>query len=144
MGSHGMSIDDRHTMLLADCMTYKVRAGHVWRVTLEAVGPCSSTCSRGLGNGGSMLKMTDLVCYLPDQNLVLWCGWCLNDFAVTSTVVDRCWTAHVLAFAPSLVVDHMYRYSLPRELCSNQHGCCCCCCCARVRCWASRALASPR
>lgn len=24
MGSHGMSIDDRHTMLLADCMTYKV------------------------------------------------------------------------------------------------------------------------
>eukprot|EP00878_Enallax_costatus_P021182 GHUV01022417.1.p1 GENE.GHUV01022417.1~~GHUV01022417.1.p1 ORF type:complete len:456 (+),score=120.95 GHUV01022417.1:512-1879(+) len=23
MGSHGMSIDDRHTMLLADCMTYK-------------------------------------------------------------------------------------------------------------------------
>jgi DNA-directed RNA polymerase III subunit RPC1 len=25
MGSHGMSIDDRHTMLLADCMTYKVR-----------------------------------------------------------------------------------------------------------------------
>jgi hypothetical protein len=25
MGSHGMSIDDRHMMLLADCMTYKVR-----------------------------------------------------------------------------------------------------------------------
>ena len=25
MGSHGMSIDARHTMLLADCMTYKVR-----------------------------------------------------------------------------------------------------------------------
>jgi DNA-directed RNA polymerase III subunit RPC1 len=25
MGAHGMSIDDRHTMLLADCMTYKVR-----------------------------------------------------------------------------------------------------------------------
>jgi DNA-directed RNA polymerase III subunit RPC1 len=25
MSSHGMSIDDRHTMLLADCMTYKVR-----------------------------------------------------------------------------------------------------------------------
>ena len=25
MGSHGMSIDERHTMLLADCMTYKVR-----------------------------------------------------------------------------------------------------------------------
>jgi DNA-directed RNA polymerase III subunit RPC1 len=24
MGQHGMSIDDRHTMLLADCMTYKV------------------------------------------------------------------------------------------------------------------------
>lgn len=23
MGAHGMSIDDRHTMLLADCMTYK-------------------------------------------------------------------------------------------------------------------------
>ena len=23
MGSHGMSIDDRHTMLLADCMTFK-------------------------------------------------------------------------------------------------------------------------
>lgn len=27
MGSHGMSIDDRHTMLLADCMTYKVSGG---------------------------------------------------------------------------------------------------------------------
>lgn len=26
MGSHGMSIDERHTMLLADCMTCKVRA----------------------------------------------------------------------------------------------------------------------
>lgn len=25
MGSHGMSIDDRHMMLLADCMSYKVR-----------------------------------------------------------------------------------------------------------------------
>jgi RNA polymerase Rpb1, domain 5 len=25
MSSHGMSIDPRHTMLLADCMTYKVR-----------------------------------------------------------------------------------------------------------------------
>jgi DNA-directed RNA polymerase III subunit RPC1 len=24
MSAHGMSIDDRHTMLLADCMTYKV------------------------------------------------------------------------------------------------------------------------
>ncbi len=24
MGAHGMGIDDRHTMLLADCMTYKV------------------------------------------------------------------------------------------------------------------------
>lgn len=24
MGQHGMSIDDRHTMLLADCMTFKV------------------------------------------------------------------------------------------------------------------------
>lgn len=24
MGQHGMSIDHRHTMLLADCMTYKV------------------------------------------------------------------------------------------------------------------------
>lgn len=24
MGSHGMSIDDRHMMLLADCMSYKV------------------------------------------------------------------------------------------------------------------------
>ena len=24
MGSHGMAIDDRHTMLLADCMTFKV------------------------------------------------------------------------------------------------------------------------
>jgi DNA-directed RNA polymerase beta' subunit len=27
MGEHGMSIDDRHTMLLADCMTYKVGSG---------------------------------------------------------------------------------------------------------------------
>ena len=26
MSSHGMTIDARHTMLLADCMTYKVRA----------------------------------------------------------------------------------------------------------------------
>ena len=26
MGSHGMSIDDRHTMLLGDCMTFKVIA----------------------------------------------------------------------------------------------------------------------
>ena len=25
MGSHGMTIDARHTMLLADCMTYKAR-----------------------------------------------------------------------------------------------------------------------
>lgn len=24
MGAHGMTIDARHTMLLADCMTYKV------------------------------------------------------------------------------------------------------------------------
>ena len=24
MGQHGMAIDPRHTMLLADCMTYKV------------------------------------------------------------------------------------------------------------------------
>ena len=28
MGSHGMSIDTRHTMLLADCMTYKVPPPH--------------------------------------------------------------------------------------------------------------------
>lgn len=27
MGAHGMSIDERHTMLLADCMTYKVGEG---------------------------------------------------------------------------------------------------------------------
>eukprot|EP00983_Pelagomonas_calceolata_P036102 1128966-Pelagomonas_calceolata.AAC.2 len=27
MGSHGMTIDERHIMLLADCMTYKVREG---------------------------------------------------------------------------------------------------------------------
>jgi DNA-directed RNA polymerase III subunit RPC1 len=32
MGSHGMSIDDRHMMLLADCMTYKVGAGRRQRV----------------------------------------------------------------------------------------------------------------
>ena len=25
MGQHGMAIDPRHTMLLADCMTYKAR-----------------------------------------------------------------------------------------------------------------------
>ena len=25
MGEHGMSIDARHTMLLADCMTFKAR-----------------------------------------------------------------------------------------------------------------------
>ena len=28
MSSHGMTIDARHTMLLADCMTYKVPAPH--------------------------------------------------------------------------------------------------------------------
>lgn len=28
MSSHGMTIDARHTMLLADCMTYKVAAPH--------------------------------------------------------------------------------------------------------------------
>ena len=28
MSSHGMSIDARHTMLLADCKTYKVPAQH--------------------------------------------------------------------------------------------------------------------
>ena len=28
MGQHGMSIDTRHTMLLADCMTFKARACH--------------------------------------------------------------------------------------------------------------------
>ena len=28
MGAHGMSIDERHTMLLADCMTYKVSCCH--------------------------------------------------------------------------------------------------------------------
>jgi hypothetical protein len=27
MGAHGMTIDDRHTMLLADCMTYKAGVG---------------------------------------------------------------------------------------------------------------------
>ena len=31
MSSHGMSIDPRHTMLLADCMTYKVRTGRLPR-----------------------------------------------------------------------------------------------------------------
>ena len=29
MASHGMAIDARHTMLLADCMTYKARYGIV-------------------------------------------------------------------------------------------------------------------
>lgn len=31
MGSHGMSIDDRHMMLLADCMTYRGEVGWVQR-----------------------------------------------------------------------------------------------------------------
>jgi DNA-directed RNA polymerase III subunit RPC1 len=33
MGQHGMAIDDRHTMLLADCMTFKVRF-HAFRMRL--------------------------------------------------------------------------------------------------------------
>jgi DNA-directed RNA polymerase III subunit RPC1 len=40
MGAHGMSIDERHTMLLADCMTYKV--GH-------AVARCGLRCKAWLG-----------------------------------------------------------------------------------------------
>jgi len=41
MGQHGMAIDDRHTMLLADCMTFKV-------------GPSTllPTC-RSMGEGGA-------------------------------------------------------------------------------------------
>lgn len=32
MSSHGMTIDTRHTMLLADCMTYKVCPGRPFGV----------------------------------------------------------------------------------------------------------------
>ena len=39
MGSHGMSIDDRHTMLLADCMTYKV-----WEYGREGWLSCGVAC----------------------------------------------------------------------------------------------------
>ena len=31
MSSHGMTIDARHTMLLADCMTYKVLPRRAWQ-----------------------------------------------------------------------------------------------------------------
>ena len=56
MGAHGMSIDARHTMLLADCMTYKVRdappCGHV-----RAGGggyDLGEGGGYGLGEGGGM------------------------------------------------------------------------------------------
>lgn len=43
MGSHGMSIDARHTMLLADCMSYKARGageGRVLCVRARCCGGC--------------------------------------------------------------------------------------------------------
>ena len=43
MGSHGMSIDDRHTMLLADCMTYKV-----WGWLSCGVACLATTCVKKL------------------------------------------------------------------------------------------------
>lgn len=36
MASHGMAIDSRHTMLLADCMTYKARHPKPWRHAVHA------------------------------------------------------------------------------------------------------------
>jgi DNA-directed RNA polymerase III subunit RPC1 len=50
MGSHGMSIDDRHTMLLADCMTYKVTRDRGCRLILLraqsafSTAICNSSC----------------------------------------------------------------------------------------------------
>jgi hypothetical protein len=43
MGSHGMSIDERHTMLLADCMTYKARGppGQLLACSALVLGPAS-------------------------------------------------------------------------------------------------------
>jgi DNA-directed RNA polymerase beta' subunit len=41
MGSHGMSIDDRHTMLLADCMTYKVRADMIYAKQCMCLHDCT-------------------------------------------------------------------------------------------------------
>lgn len=67
MGSHGMSIDDRHMMLLADCMTYKgevlgitrfgiakMKVGAWWGRVLRGVCwgpviPCGPGMSGGAG-----------------------------------------------------------------------------------------------
>ena len=40
MSSHGMTIDARHTMLLADCMTYKVRQ------SMHSLPPCMAWAHR--------------------------------------------------------------------------------------------------
>ncbi len=43
MGAHGMTIDARHTMLLADCMTYKVQRQRPHRQLLHCqshLAPC--------------------------------------------------------------------------------------------------------
>lgn len=51
MGSHGMTIDARHTMLLADCMTYKVcvlplcRAGFAESTGLSRQQAPDAVCS---------------------------------------------------------------------------------------------------
>ena len=48
MGAHGMSIDVRHTMLLADCMTFKVRPQtfiFFWFCTLlQSLSTASGLC----------------------------------------------------------------------------------------------------
>ena len=52
MGSHGMSIDDRHTMLLADCMTYKVGRDNVCkRLEKRGKGGESVGNVRGISTG---------------------------------------------------------------------------------------------
>lgn len=53
MGSHGMSIDDRHTMLLADCMTYKVRATALHSRAVHACNCTERRCSTAVAATGS-------------------------------------------------------------------------------------------
>lgn len=49
MGSHGMAIDERHTMLLADCMTYKVSVIGLQR--LNGGGGSGCVCWLGVLGG---------------------------------------------------------------------------------------------
>ena len=42
MSSHGMTIDTRHNMLLADCMTYKVSSHPPWELVIPLFKACNS------------------------------------------------------------------------------------------------------